>query len=89
MNTINIVPAGDRALSVQLEQVIEGNVNDKVHGLMTAVQAAGMEGIEELIPTYCSLLVLYDPLKITYDRLRARLTELYENASAAEKKPSR
>ncbi|GEK60247.1 allophanate hydrolase subunit 1 [Marinococcus halophilus] len=66
---MNIVPIGDHALSVQLENVISPSVNRRVHRLYNALKQEQPTGIIECLPSYCALTVYYDPLKIKYERL--------------------
>lgn len=61
--------AGDRALTVELGNVIDPAVNDLVVTLDDRIRAAAIPGVEETIPTYRSLQVVYDPLVIRAARL--------------------
>jgi len=57
-----ILPAGDAALVVELGSVIDAALNDAVHRLDTAINAAKPAGLIETVPTYRSILVLFDPV---------------------------
>jgi KipI family sensor histidine kinase inhibitor len=70
------LPFGDSALLVEFGDVISLEVNGKVIALNEAILKAQIHGIEELIPTYRSLLVHYNLLKITYDQLVFRIKEI-------------
>jgi inhibitor of KinA len=63
------LPFGDNALLVEFGDVISLEVNGKVIALNEAVLKAEIHGVKELVPTYRSLLVRYDPLKTTYEQL--------------------
>ena len=80
MDNIRIAPAGDRALLVQFEQKISEEVNDRVHGLMDAVQKAGIAGVGEMIPSYAALLIFYDPEEINYPGLKGEIEGLLSMA---------
>lgn len=80
---IRIRVAGDRALVVELGDGISATLNDRVHRLDRQVAAAGLAGVVETVPTYRSLLVLFDPLVADPELLSARLAELAEPSSAA------
>lgn len=69
-------PVGDRALLVQFGNVIRLDVNRKVHTLEHAISQAGIHGLEECVPAYCSLLVYYDPSKTSYEQLVFRLKDM-------------
>ncbi len=89
MKDMRIAPAGDRALLIQLEQVISEEVNDRVHGLMKAIEDARIRGVEEMIPSYSSLLVFYDPGQIGYAGLKGEVMGLYSLAAEHTSAPKR
>ncbi len=89
MEFIRIVPAGDRALLAQLEQKISEDINDRVRALMEALKASVSEGIVEMIPSYCSLLVFYDPLKLSYSELKDEVLRAAALEREGEKPPQR
>ncbi len=53
--------AGDRALVVELGDSIDIAVNDRVRGVMTAMEHLDLPGVDDLVPSYRSLLIAYDP----------------------------
>jgi inhibitor of KinA len=63
------LPFGDNALLIEFGDVISLEVNGKVIALNEAVLKAEIHGVEELVPTYRSLLLRYNPLKTTYEQL--------------------
>lgn len=76
MYTTRYLPAGDKAIVVEFGNEINPQTNRKVRNLYLALKKAGPEGVEELIPTYRSLLVFYDPVKILYRELIDQLKEM-------------
>ena len=64
---------GDRGLLLEFGDEISHEVNEKVRRMALAIQAEPTEGIVETVPTYRSLLILYDPLIISIDGLKKRL----------------
>jgi inhibitor of KinA len=68
--------AGDRALVVELGDVIDPTVNARVRWLARAVAERLAGEVVELVPTYRSLLVIHDPLRVPRARLEARIGEL-------------
>ena len=75
-------PVGDRALLVEFEKRVSLEVNAKVHSLHQILSQEKPVGVEEAVPAYCSLLVYFDPLKTSYERLVYRLQDLQaENPS--------
>ncbi|APC40933.1 5-oxoprolinase subunit PxpB [Clostridium estertheticum] len=61
--------AGDRALVVEFGDKIEEQVNSKIRSLTVAIAQEGIIGINETIPTYRSLMVIYDPIIMELDEL--------------------
>ncbi|GGE48497.1 allophanate hydrolase [Agaricicola taiwanensis] len=54
--------AGDRHLVAELADVIDPSINRRVVALAAALERQRVVGIIDLLPTYRSLLVHYDPL---------------------------
>jgi len=69
---------GDRALLVELGDQISPSVNEKVRELFLKLDRRPLEGVLELVPSYRSLMVVYDPLKTGWHRLRADILELHQ-----------
>ncbi|MCI2049139.1 MAG: 5-oxoprolinase subunit PxpB [Lachnospiraceae bacterium] len=80
---MKIMPAGDEALVVQFGDSIDEKINRQVHALAGWVELQRFRGVRELLPTYRSLLVFYDPRVILYDRLKKDLSRFSEEDSAA------
>jgi KipI family sensor histidine kinase inhibitor len=70
-----ILPAGDSVLVVEFEERIDPVVNARAIALAEAVQAAGLPGVRDVVPTYRTVAVFFDPLRTNYDVLVARLEE--------------
>jgi inhibitor of KinA len=74
-----ISPAGDAACRVAFQNAPEGidlATNRRVHALARAIEAAALEGVREAVPGYASLLVNYDPLRLSFAQLTEWLREL-------------
>ena len=66
MSETVIRPAGDSSLLVEFENEISLEVNYRVQALKHTLEESPFEGMGEMLPTYRSLLVFYDPLKIRW-----------------------
>ncbi len=77
------LPAGDAALLVEFGDEISAVVNNRVRAFDTALGAAAIPGIVETVPAYRSLLVEYDPLRLSSAELRTHLAELDKHAGPA------
>lgn len=65
--------AGDSALLLQLEAVIDPEVNARVIGIADAVRAQAIRGVRDVVSTYRSVAVHFDPLVADADVVRAAL----------------
>ena len=68
--------SGDKGLVVEFGNIISEEVNKKVRNLYLAIRKIHIEGIIEMIPTYRSLLIHYDPIEIQIDDLMEKLMEI-------------
>ncbi len=66
--------AGDSALTVELGNAVDIHINEAVAALEQNISEAAIEGVLETIPTYRSLQVVYDPVRIRSRDLIARLS---------------
>lgn len=82
------LPAGDSAIAVEFGREIDFNINNQVAAMRTVIEAAidegKIKGIVELVPTYGSLLVVYDQLAVGYAGLIEQLKILAEGLEGVE-----
>jgi len=64
-----IVAAGDSALVVEFEERIDPVVNARTVAFADAVQAATLSGVRDVVPSYRSVAIYFDPLRTAYDAL--------------------
>src|SRR4029453_12524529 len=64
-----ISPEGDSTLVVELDERIDPGVNARAIRLADAIQYSGIEGIRDVVPTYRSVAVFFDPLRTSYQSL--------------------
>ena len=69
-------PCGDRALLVILGEEIDERVNNEVNLLADILRGMNVRGVQELVPTFCSLLINYAPEIISFEKLSAILQEI-------------
>jgi KipI family sensor histidine kinase inhibitor len=67
---------GDRSVIVELGDNISPEVNRRVRELDISLMQNPMEGLVEAVPTYRSLLIIYDPLEIDIATLKQRVEDL-------------
>ena len=84
-----LLPCGDRALSIELGEEIDRELNARVLALEYLLQQARLPGVGETVPSYRALLVYYDPLVIGYEALTGALRELWARARPDVLPPAR
>jgi KipI family sensor histidine kinase inhibitor len=62
-----IAPAGDSTLVIEFEERIDPEVNARVVRLAEAIGAARMSGVRDIVPTYRSVAVFFDPVRFDHD----------------------
>ena len=70
--------AGDRGLLVEYGNGIDPELNRKVRAIALATEQASPEGLLEVIPTYRSIILIYDPGVTSPHHLEAVLLSLEE-----------
>ncbi len=75
---------GDRAVFIEFGDVIDPEANQRVIALKLAVETARIRGVVELVPTYRSLLVYFEPLQISASELRETICRLHHSAAVHE-----
>ena len=84
-NSVRFLFSGDSALIIEFGNEISVDINKKIRKMMDDIKKENIDGIVELVPTYCSLLINYDVLKIDYNTLVEKLkTFLNNNLETAE-----
>jgi len=76
MTEPRILPAGDSGLVIEYGDRIDPAVNRRVRELFLALDQAAVPGVVDLVPTYRSLLVCYDPLAVSLGALSERVLDL-------------
>jgi KipI family sensor histidine kinase inhibitor len=63
--------AGDAALVVEFGDQIDLQINRRVHVLARVLTERSLPGLGEVVPTYRSLLVHYDPLQLSCTKVKS------------------
>jgi KipI family sensor histidine kinase inhibitor len=74
-----LVPAGDSAVIVEFEDRIDERINAQAIGLASAVESARLAGVRDVVPTYRTVAVYFDPLRTDHQAL----TDLLEREAGA------
>lgn len=79
--------AGDTGLVIEFGDEIDPEVNALVHELDSAIAETKPQGLQETVPSYRSLLLVFDPLTTHPDALLNELQKLRD--TTAQKTPAR
>ena len=83
-----ILTSSDCSLCVEFGNAISEEINSQVRSFTVAAEAAGIEGVTELVPTYRSVTVHYRPEVIGYARLYEKLNQIVNGLQTAEIPPA-
>ncbi len=81
--------AGDRGLLAEYGRAIDPAVHKKVRSMTVLIQNHLPAGVTEIIPTYRSILLQYDPLRTSLSALKAVLTDLESRLAEIKLPPPR
>ena len=89
MEDVKFLTCGDCAVTVAFRQEIREDTNRKILYLAEKLQNAGIHGLLETVPTYCSLTVYYEPLVLSRRKLEQqvlRFLSAYRPDTAGKKR---
>ncbi|MFX0199121.1 MAG: 5-oxoprolinase subunit PxpB [Candidatus Hodarchaeota archaeon] len=76
--------AGDNYLFVEFGKEINEEINQKVVSTFLVLEEQEIPGLRELIPTFCSLCLNYDQLKVTASELQEKIDVLIQQKRALQ-----
>jgi KipI family sensor histidine kinase inhibitor len=82
-------PASDQALLIILGVEITLPVHHRVVQLLRAIEMERIQGVVNLHPAYCSLLIRFDSLRIGHGEIEARVRGLLKEMPADERAHAR
>jgi KipI family sensor histidine kinase inhibitor len=83
--TFRIVALGDSAVLVEFDERIDIRINERVVRMAQSIEAAELAGVRDVVPTFRSVAVYFDPLRTDYNTL----TELLEREAGRTEGPAR
>lgn len=84
---IKLLTAGDSSILIEFGREISPDINHRIAATVQLIRAQQIEGITDMIPSFCALLINYDPRVLTYAQLRGRLEQLLKlEVDAGERK---
>lgn len=74
-----VLPCGDCALIVQIGDSVDAEANARIIALAAELEERALPGVREIVPTYRSLLVQYDPAQVRGADLERQLLAAFEH----------
>jgi inhibitor of KinA len=89
MSAPRIVHAGDAVLVIEFEERIDPAISARAAAVGEAIEAARISAVRDVVPTYRSVAVYFDPLEIDPAELRSRLESLADRSLPRQKRARR
>ncbi len=86
---VKFIPAGDRSLVIEFGNSISPEINTEIRNSLIAIEENNFPAILETIPTYRSILIIYDPMLIDYKSLVGSLKEIINKSGDNKEKQAR
>jgi inhibitor of KinA len=80
LGTVRILPAGDTGMVVEFGESVDPATNRMVHQFCTSFASLAAPGVSEVVPTYRSALIYYDPLVTSWEDIASRVTGVLAEA---------
>lgn len=80
---------GDSAVSVQFGEEISETIHYRIQAFQAALTAMSLSGLVEMVPTYCTLMVHYDPEQISYCELCGFVSQAARSVCSTSRHTSR
>ena len=77
------IPAGDVSLVMEFGNSISPIINSKIRNMANILSQSPLKGLIEIIPTYRSISIIYNPIETAYDELVNNLKELENSIGEA------
>ena len=88
MSAIRFLLTGDTSVSVEFGDEIREEINHKIRAFSFTLAESPIPGVVEVVPTYRSLMIHYDPGIVLYDDLVRQLKALLGSLDQVRLPPS-
>jgi inhibitor of KinA len=85
--TYRVVTAGDAALIVEFEDRIDPDICARTAAVADAIEEGAIAGVRDVVPTYRSVAVYFDPLRTDQPALIERLNQAATQSASANREP--
>ena len=81
MKTPPLIPLGDRCITIRFGEGISVELSQIVMSYANAITGAAIRGVNDVVASYASLAVFYEPLSLSFEDLTAQLRSVLDDAS--------
>lgn len=89
MQNIRILTEGDSSILIEFGQEISPEINRRLSAAMKLIREQHIEGVVDMIPAFCSLVVNYDPRILSYEQMKKRVQDLLKLEINADEQKKR
>lgn len=86
---VKFIYAGDLSLVMEFGNSISREINSKIRNMVKTIEENPIIGLKEIIPTYRSIQIMYDPLEIEVEDLIQRLNSLESSLGSSKEESFR
>lgn len=79
-----ILTSGDSAVTLEFGRSIDPEITLYARAVRKQIENAAIPGVTELVQTYCSVMVHYNPLVVRYDALCETLNNLLQHVDMSQ-----
>ncbi|MGH9420835.1 MAG: 5-oxoprolinase subunit PxpB, partial [Thermoanaerobaculia bacterium] len=84
MKEPSLTPLGDRCVTVSIGEGISVELSQNVMKYANAIKAAGIHGVTDVVASYASIGVFYEPLVLSFDDIVPELRSITQTADSAD-----
>ena len=78
MGKLKILTAGDSSILIEFGKEISPPINARIKAVVQLLKGQQIAGVVDMIPSFCGLLINYDPRVISYSQMKKRLEKLLQ-----------
>ncbi len=82
-------PAGERAATFEVGRGIDPGIHQHVRSVQLGLEKRSVRGINEILPTYCTLFIEYDPMLLSFSTLEMVLRDVESGLEGVLEVPKR
>ena len=79
MNNVKFLHMGDSALTIVFSDTISDEINAKIHKICLAIEKLNVKGVIETLPTISAISVYFNPIEISFYKLKKILLSIIKN----------